>query len=113
VFFTDPPYTLPGLELFVSRGVDALRTGAGKQGYVCFGQRTPIETAEAIGALAGMGLAPAEIVPDFNRYEGAQVLAGVSQMLRTVATPRLEPRISGTYRGPLYTADAHSGSDAR
>ena len=109
VFFTDPPYTLSGLKLFVSRGLEALGTDAGKQGYVCFGQRTPGDTAEAIGTLAGMGMAPAEIVPDFNRYDGAQVLAGVSQMIRTVAAPRSESVVRGFYRGPLYTADRVSG----
>ena len=102
-------YTLAGLKLFVSRGLEALGTDAGKQGYVCFGQRTPGDTAEAIGTLAGMGLAPAEIVPDFNRYDGAQVLAGVSQMIRTVAAPRSESVVRGFYRGPLYTADRVSG----
>lgn len=109
VFFTDPPYTLPGLKLFVSRGVEAPHAEVGKQGYVCFGQRTPGGTAAAVGALAAMGLAPAEIVPDFNRYEGSQVLAGVSQMVRTVATSRLEPLVRGTYGGPLYTADRAPG----
>ena len=48
---------------------------------------------------------PVEIVPDFNRYDGAQVLGGVSQMIRTVASSRLHSRIHGTYAGPLYTAD--------
>ncbi len=105
VFLTDPPYTLEGLDLFVSRGVSALRPEAGKQGYVCFGRRTPEEMAAAIGALVEMGLAPVEIVPDFNRYVGAQVLAGVSQMIRTVSALDLTPRIRGAYSGALYTAD--------
>ncbi len=105
VFLTDPPYTLEGLDLFVSRGVTGLRSGAGKQGYVCFGHRSPQETAEAVGALTQMGLAPVEIVPDFNRYVGAQVLAGISQMIRTISTSDVRPRIQGPYRGALYTAD--------
>lgn len=48
---------------------------------------------------------PVEIVPDFNRYDGAQVPGGVSQMIRTVASSRPHSRIQGTYAGPLYTAD--------
>ncbi len=105
VFLTDPPYTLEGLDLFVSRGVTGLRSGAGKQGYVCFGHRSPRETAEAVGALTQMGLAPVEIVPDFNRYVGAQVLAGISQMIRTISTSDMRPSIQGPYGGALYTAD--------
>ncbi len=105
VFFTDPPYTLEGLNLFVSRGVEALRPQVGKQGYICFGQRAPDETAEVFRALVDMGLSPVEILPGFNRYVGAQVLAGVSQMIRTISTSRLRPRVQGAYAGPLYTAD--------
>ena len=105
VFLTDPPYTLPGLELFVSRGVSALLPQVSKQGYVCFGRRTPAETAAAIGSLVEMGFAPVEIFPNFNAYEGAQVLGGVSQMIRLVATGKPKPLVVGTYVGDLYTAD--------
>ena len=52
-----------------------------------------------------MGLAPVEILPDFNRYVGAQMLAGVSQMILTVSTSELKSRVNGVYQGPLYTAD--------
>jgi predicted methyltransferase len=105
VFFTDPPYTLEGLNLFVSRGVEALRPQVGKQGYICFGQRAPDETAEVIRGLVDMGLSPVEILPGFNRYVGAQVLAGVSQMIRTISTSHLRPTVRGEYAGPLYTAE--------
>ena len=105
VFFTDPPYTLPGLSLFVSRGASALAPEVGKQGFVSFGRRSPDETARAIGLLIEMGFAPAEIIPEFNDYVGAQVLGGVSQMIRLVSTGKPQPLVTGTYRGALYTAD--------
>lgn len=105
VFLTDPPYTLPGLELFVSRGALALLPQVSKQAYVCFGRRTPAETAAAIGSLVKMGFAPIEIFPNFNAYEGAQILGWVSQMIRLVATGEPKPLVSGTYTGDLYTAD--------
>ncbi len=105
LFFTDPPYTLPGLSLFVSRGASGLRPEVGKQGVICFGSRRPDETATAVGTITDTGLAPVEIVPDFNRYAGAQMLAGVSHLIRTVATDRLTPRVNGFYAGSLYTAD--------
>jgi len=114
VFITDPPYTIEGLRLFVSRGVEALRPDVGKQGFICFGNRTPSDMCKAIGSLVDMGLAPVEIVPDFNQYVGAQVLAGVSQMIRTVSTHDLRPEILGEYSGSLYTADRkrHASSSA-
>ncbi|MDA0710732.1 MAG: bis-aminopropyl spermidine synthase family protein [bacterium] len=105
VFLTDPPYTLAGLQLFVSRGMTALLPQIGKQAYVCFGRRTPVETASATGSMVNMGLAPVEIFPNFNAYEGAQVLGGVSQMIRLVATGQPAPLVIGTYLGDLYTAD--------
>ena len=105
VFFTDPPYTLPGLSLFVSRGASALAPEVGKQGFVSFGRRSPDETARAIGLLIEMGFAPVEIIPEFNDYIGAQVLGGVSQMIRLVSTGKPQPLVTGTYRGALYTAD--------
>ncbi|MCZ6632903.1 MAG: bis-aminopropyl spermidine synthase family protein [bacterium] len=105
VFLTDPPYTLEGLNLFVSRGITGLREEVGKQGFICFGRRTPTETAEAIRSLTDMGLAPLEMLPNFNAYVGAQVLGGVSQMIRTVTTSAPKPAIVGTYTGDLYTAD--------
>ena len=105
VFFTDPPYTLSGLSLFVSRGAAALVPEVGKQGFVSFGRRSPDETARAIGSLIEMGFAPVEIIPDFNEYVGAQVLGGVSQMMRLISTGKPQPLVTGTYRGALYTAD--------
>ena len=105
VFATDPPYTLEGLSLFASRGVSALRGEPGKQGYISFGYRRPAESAAALGMLADMGLAAVEVLPEFNHYEGAQMLAGVSQMIHTVSTGDPDPKIRGEYRGDLYTAD--------
>ncbi len=105
VFLTDPPYTIEGLKLFVSRGVEALQPVVRKQGFLCFGNRTPSDMSLVVRILSEMGLAPIEILPNFNTYVGAQVLAGVSQMIHTVSTSELLPGISGHYTGPLYTAD--------
>ena len=110
VFFTDPPYTLAGLELFVSRGVSALRPEVGKQGYICFGHRSPQEAARAAGLLVEMGLAPVEVLPGFNSYDGAQLLAGTSQMIRTTSTGVSGPTVTDVHTGPLYTADLRARS---
>ena len=77
----------------------------GKQGFVSFGRRSPDETVGAIGSLIEMGFAPVEIIPDFNEYVGAQVLGGVSQMIRLISTGKPQPLVTGTYHGALYTAD--------
>lgn len=104
-FVTDPPYTLPGLALFGSRGAAALASEVGKQGFVSFGRRSPAETAQAMASLIQMGFAPVEIVPEFNEYVGAQVLGGVSQMIHLISTGKPQPLVTGPYHGALYTAD--------
>ena len=104
VFFTDPPYTTPGLELFVTRGVEALAPDVGKMGFVSFGRKSPGEAVEIGRVLAESRLAVVEVVPDFNRYDGAQLLAGSSQMIRTVSGGQTSSG-RNAYDGPLYTRD--------
>jgi predicted methyltransferase len=102
---TDPPYTIAGADLFVSRAIQALGQEPGRQLFLSFGHRPPAEQAALFGALTGMGLAPAEIIPGFNEYQGASVLGGVGQMIRLVTTPAAAPRVPGVYTGPLYTGE--------
>ncbi len=109
VFFTDPPYTLDGLGLFVARGTEALVPAVGKQAFICFGRRSPLETADAIDRILRSGLAPVEMLPTFNDYVGAQLLAGQSQMIRCVSTTAEPAAASGRYDGPMYTADFRRG----
>jgi predicted methyltransferase len=103
-FLTDPPYTPDGLRLFLSRGIRALRPGGGRQVFVCFGPKSPDEQLGVLRAIGGLGLAITEMHPTFNRYIGAQMLGGVSAMIRAVSAG--EPPISDSrYDGPIYTAD--------
>ena len=43
---------------------------------------------------------------DFNDYVGAGVLGGTSHLYHLAATSELRPLVTGSYHGPLYTADA-------
>ncbi|MSS70445.1 MAG: putative methyltransferase [Candidatus Latescibacteria bacterium] len=106
-FLTDPPYTLEGLRLFVSRGGSALRPGVGRQAFICFGHRSPDEQREVVRTISDAGLGIVEMRPAFNRYDGAQLLAGVSAMIRAVTTSHTVPP-EDPYNGPLYTADKNS-----
>jgi predicted methyltransferase len=99
---TDPPYTLPGLLLFLSRAVDALYPEGGRI-YLHFGHRPPEEQVEVQRAIASMGLVIEQMVPNFNEYVGAGVLAGVSDLYVLSAAPASEPLISGDFNEPLYT----------
>jgi len=106
--FTDPPYTLAGAELFLSRGAAALAPGPGRQAFLCFGPKPPDEAARLQGAIADMGFAVHDMVRNFNEYTGAGVLAGASHLYHLVAGGRLTPPITGRYQAALYTGDLRS-----
>ncbi len=102
---TDPPYTVTGASLFLSRAVAALGEDAGQHVFFSFGARRPEETLRTQELITGMGLTVRAMTPNFNEYVGAGILAGTSHLyhLRTTAAPT--PLITGAYQGPLYTAD--------
>ena len=102
---TDPPYTVAGASLFLSRAVAALGGDAGQHVFFSFGARRPGETLRTQELITGMGLTVRAMTPNFNEYVGAGILAGTSHLyhLRSTASPA--PLITGDYQGPLYTAD--------
>jgi N4-bis(aminopropyl)spermidine synthase len=99
---TDPPYTLPGLELFLSRAVEAVKPAGGRI-YLHFGHRPPDEQVQVQSAIAAMGLVIERLVPNFNEYVGAGVLAGVSDLYVLSVNPRSAPLVTGDYDAPIYT----------
>jgi N4-bis(aminopropyl)spermidine synthase len=108
VVLTDPPYTVPGAQLFLSRAVSALTPQPGQHVFFSFGARRPDETLAVQRAMGEMGLVVRSLAAGFNTYLGAGVLAGTSNLyhLRTAAGAR--PLIDGDYDGPLYTADTRA-----
>jgi predicted methyltransferase len=104
---TDPPYTLAGLELFGSRAVEAFVPEPGKHLFLSFGHRAPDEQVAVQRLLAEMGLAVMEVIPGFNEYRGAGVLAGVSQVIYAITTAQTHPLLADAYVGPLYTGEVH------
>ena len=106
-FETDPPYTTEGLTLFVSRAIQALKPGAGQQGFLSFGHKSPSELLDVHLNLVNMGLVVREAIPSFNDYQGASILGGSSQMIylsTTSATDSLVP--SSRYEEPIYTGES-------
>ena len=102
---TDPPYTVAGAELFLSRAVSALTPEAGQHVFFSFGARRPEETLATQELIFRMGLTVRALLPGFNEYLGAGILAGTSQLFHLRSTTGSAPAITGAYRGPLYTAD--------
>jgi predicted methyltransferase len=106
-FFTDPPYTVPGLELFLSRGLEAIRKKKTSPVYVAFARKPPLEMLEIHRAIVRMGLFFSELIVGFNEYQGAEVLAGTTSQMRLVVTERSQPAISGFYDGLIYTGELY------
>jgi N4-bis(aminopropyl)spermidine synthase len=106
---TDPPYTVPGAELFLSRAVSALETRPGLHVFFSFGARRPAEMLATQRLIAGLGLVVRSMTPGFNSYTGAGILAGTSHLYHLRTSAETAPLIEAGYNGPLYTADARAG----
>jgi N4-bis(aminopropyl)spermidine synthase len=104
VVLTDPPYTVAGARLFLSRAISALVPQPGRHVFFSFGARRPDETIAVQLAMAEMGLVVRSLAAGFNEYVGAGVLAGTSNLYHLRTTAGARPLIDGGYDGPLYTA---------
>ena len=107
---TDPPYTAAGAELFLSRAVAALASGAGRHVFFSFGARRPDETLRTQRLIADLGLTVRSLVPGFNSYTGAGILAGTSHLYHLRTTEGARPAITGAHAGPLYTAETRAAA---
>ncbi len=105
VFFTDPPYTPGGISLFLSRGISAIKKTVGSDIYFSFGNKPIADTLAMQKMFSDMGLIVAEMLRDFNEYEGASLYGGVSQMLILQTTDDTAPLIEDAYEDDLYTYD--------
>ena len=103
---TDPPYTVPGARLFLSRAVSALERRPGQHVFFSFGARRPAETLATQRLIADLGLVVRSVTPNFNRYVGAGILAGTSHLYHLRSSEETAPLIEDEYAGPLYTADS-------
>lgn len=96
-FFTDPPYTMPGLELFLSRGISALRKEPGLTIFLSFAHKSPDFGINMQRVFLDMGLIISEIIPRFNMYEGAEIIGNTGQMIVLKTTRMTKPMISNSF----------------
>ncbi len=105
VVFTDPPYTIPGLILFVSRGITALQQRKGISLYLAFAHQPPEKALIIQKTLSIMGLTIVEQIPRFNIYEGAEMFANTTFLARLETTEKAKPLVTGVFDGKLYTGE--------
>lgn len=101
---TDPPYTLNGLNLFLSRGISVLKKESDLCIFLSFAHKTPQVRFLMQQLFVNEGLILSNIYSKFNAYEGAQILGGVSDlMVLTTTTQYTTELISGIYCDEIYT----------
>ena len=107
MFETDPPYTVDGMSLFVSRALEALRTEPGLPGFLSYGDLAPDDLLDLQMRLTEMGLVATRIRPSFNSYQGASILGSVGQLidLKTTRRTRALTDREASFAAPIYTGE--------
>ena len=104
-FFTDPPYTVEGASLFLSRGISALKKERGLNIFFSFGNKPTNELFALQKCFQLHGLSIRELYQQFNEYEGASLLGNTGQMMvleTTDQTRTVVPVDKGSRRN-IYT----------
>lgn len=104
-FFTDPPYTLQGASLFLSRGISALRSEKGLPIFLSFAHKSPDFMLAMQREFVRMGLTVGSTLPHFNEYEGAEMIANRSQMIILKTTDHTVPEYTDRFNDALYTGE--------
>jgi len=102
-FFTDPPYTVDGLALFLDRASAALAPESGVQGFLSFAARDPGTDREVFRRIDRAGFVPAEVIPSFNRYTGAEIIGNESRMIRLTGVSERPAAGTEGVGGPIYS----------
>jgi len=80
--FTDPPYTVDGMRLFLVRALEALGGSGHERIAFCFGtgERHLVKALELQSVLADLRLVIEAVLPGFNRYDGAEAIGARSDL---------------------------------
>ena len=84
VVFTDPPYTLDGLKLFLSRCVEGLGIGGEGTIYLAFSHKPIDEYLSVQRIINSMNFVIYEHIPGFNYYEGSEIIGNTTFLSRLV-----------------------------
>ncbi len=104
-FFTDPPYTLQGMTLFLSRGIHTLKKGKGNPIFLSFAHKSPDVTLSMQREFVRMGLSVKQVLLHFNQYIGAQMIGNSGQMIVLKTTELTAPHITDFFEDELYTGE--------
>lgn len=103
--FTDTPYTETGLNLFVSRAVELLKEELDLSLFLSFANKSSRERFILQEYFYNMGLLIKDIIPNFNVYEGANILNNRGQMIVLNTTDFSKSLVSNEFKYPIYTEE--------
>ncbi|HWD71779.1 MAG TPA: bis-aminopropyl spermidine synthase family protein, partial [Actinomycetota bacterium] len=100
--FTDPPYSLDGIDLFVRRGVEALSDRPGASVLFCYGtaERGAEHLLDVQRLLVRLHLVLEALLPGFNRYHGAHAIGAASALWVVRPSKRTRPTVAAAGAKP-------------
>jgi len=106
-FFTDPPYTAQGVDLFLDRGCEALAEKGLRKAALAVPLSPPSLQFSTQRSIQSKGFVIDYLDPAFNEYQGATMQGGVSALYGLSLSQT--GRFKGTrHLGRLYTAQRKS-----
>ncbi|MFE3176754.1 bis-aminopropyl spermidine synthase family protein [Amycolatopsis sp. NPDC059090] len=112
--FSDPPYTPEGMGLFAARAVQALKEPTEGRILLAYGYspRHPALGAQVQRSLATLGLTFEAILPDFNRYTGAQAIGSAADLYVCQPTAKAKKSFARKGSSAIYTHGPQSVESA-
>ena len=104
---TDPPYTFNGLQLFITRGLACLKKSEEVSIFLSYPNKSFAERLQMQRFLTNQGIVINSRKENFNHYEGAQIIGGVSNFyqLKTIIEANL---IDDAPTTKIYTKELSS-----
>ncbi|MFQ6125367.1 MAG: bis-aminopropyl spermidine synthase family protein [Candidatus Heimdallarchaeota archaeon] len=105
VVLTDPPYTLPGADLFLLRSLECLKSDTSGSIFLSFVVQSPENALKLHTIFVEKELIIQQIIPGFNIYEGARIIGSRSNFYHLVTAPSRREIAPQKYEGKLYTGE--------
>ncbi len=102
---TDPPYTISGLKLFLSRCLQALKPELGRKVYLAYAHRAPNDLLDVQKVIQEHGLVIQQMLPGFNLYEGAEMHGNTTFIAKLLTTDLSKAQIIDEFYEKIYTGE--------
>lgn len=102
---TDPPYTLNGLELFITRGLACLKKNKGISIFLSYPHKPLMERLQIQEFLTTHRIVINHMKERFNHYEGAGIIGGVSDFYHLKTAAKIETANDTAFTKKIYTRE--------